>query len=113
MTLVRLKTALWAIYKDTNMRDYVKTSDYPYAAYLMLNGYTLLGCVDPEDGEGRYDFYLTHADDDIRFNIIDHSNELRDKYQYEPKGFRDFYIHLRQLRRKTQNPIKKAELGVE
>lgn len=93
------------------MKDFVKTSDFPYAAYLMLNGYTLLGCVDPGNGDGRYDFYLTHADNDIRDKIIEHASELRDQYQYEPKGFREFYIHLRMLRRKTRSPIPLEELA--
>lgn len=92
------------------MKDYVKTSDFPYAAYLMTSaGYTLLGCIDPENGEGRFDFYLTHGDEEVRKNIIDHSTELRDKYQYQPKGFREFYLHLRTLRKATRNPISLSQ----
>lgn len=94
------------------MKDFTKTSDYPFAAYLMLQGYTLLGCVDPGKEDGRYDFYLTHADPEIRVNIVDNANELRDKYQFEPKGFREYYIHLKTLRRGTRNPIKAAEFDL-
>lgn len=93
------------------MKDYIKTSDYPYAAYLMLKGYTLLGCIDPQDQTGRYDFYLTHSDEEIRERIQDHANELRDEYQFSPQGFRDYYIHLRRLRRSTRSPITKEEMA--
>lgn len=91
------------------MKDFIKTSDTAFAAYLMLEGYTALGCVDDgtidQRGNTRLNFYFTHADKDIRENIVDHSNELRDRYQYEPRSYREYFLHLRHLRKMTRSPL--------
>ena len=97
-------------------KEYVKTSDTPYAAYLMLNGYTLLDCIDtgklsPFSGKPCFDFYLTHSDESIRTNIQEHANELRDFYQNESKGFREFFLHIKLLNRKARSPRKLEEYG--
>lgn len=95
-----------------NYKDYTKTSDTPFAAYLMLQGYTVLGCVDPGNTDGRYDFYFTHSSPEIRDNIDDKTTELRDRYQYESIGYREFYLNLKTLRRMTRNPIRKSDFDL-
>lgn len=91
-------------------KDYIKTSDTPYAAYLMLHDFTLLGCVDtgkvsPHSGMPSYEFFLSHSDEDKRNNIHEHANELRDRFQSETGGFREFYLHLKLLNKKARNPL--------
>jgi hypothetical protein len=92
------------------MEDYIKTSDTPYAAYLMLFDYTLIGCVDPEDESGKYEFYLTHSDPETRDRIHIHSSELRDKLYSEDIKFISFFKHYRMLIRKTHSPLRLSEL---
>lgn len=91
--------------------EYVKTSDMPYAAYLMLHGYTYLATVDPEDGTRRYEFYFTHTDPETRENIVFHSSELRDELQGQESDYVKFYKHLRMLRKTTyeERVIRKSE----
>jgi hypothetical protein len=90
------------------MNDIYKTSDTPFAAYLMLEGYTHLGCVDngevSKSGHPRIDHYLTHSEEDIRLKIHEHTNELRDMFQSEPKGFREYYIKLHLAKKKVRSP---------
>lgn len=99
------------------MKDFYKTSDTAFAGYLMVEGFTVLGCVDDntldERGNTRLNFYFTHSDEDIRQKIDEYCNELRDKYQYETKSFREYFLYLKHLRKLTRNPIdpKKFEKG--
>lgn len=95
--------------------EYVKTSDTAFAAYLMLNGYTLLDAVDNGEkspsGYDRIDLYLTHSEEDIRTNISIHSNELRDEFQSTPKSFRDYYLCLHRAKKKVRNPRKMGDFN--
>lgn len=80
----------------------------------MLNGYTLLGCVDEGEvsdfsGLPKYSFYLTHSDDAIRADLMENASLLRDEYQTSPHGYREYFLHLKLLTKKTRNPIRKED----
>lgn len=93
------------------MNDLYKTSDTPFAAFLMLNGYTHVGCVDngeaSKSGNARIDHYLTHADEAVRVRIHEHANDLRDQFQGEPKGFLEYSRMLHVAKKKVRNPHTK------
>lgn len=97
------------------MKDYVKTSDTPFAAYLMLHDFTLIACVDtgkvsPHSGLPSYEFFLTHHKPDKREIIQEYANELRDVFQSETDGYREFFLHLKLLNRKARNPVTQREV---
>jgi hypothetical protein len=95
-----------------NSKDYYKTSDSAFAAFLMLHDYTLLDAVD--DGEvgdrgfPRINLYLTHNDEVTRNNIHEEANKLRDEFQMRDKSFRQYFIHLQLVRKKLRTPIDSA-----
>ena len=98
------------------MKDYVKTSDTPFAAYLMLHDFTLLGCVDtgktsPHSGMPCYEFFLSHSEEDKRENIQEYANELRDVFQSETGGYREFFLHMKLLNRKARSPMTLKDVG--
>lgn len=82
-------------------QEYVKTEDWPFAAYLMLNDYTYIATVDPENNTRRYEFYLTHSDPAIREDIVAHSNKLRDRLQGEDYDYIKYFKFIRKLRKST------------
>lgn len=90
-------------------KDYVTTSDQAFAAYLMINGYTAITCVDPENGSPRFDYYLTHADHDIQDNLYEHMNMLRDKFASEDKKYLEYRNHLKKLKALAFNPVRKSQ----
>lgn len=89
--------------------NHTKTSDLAFAAYLMLHDFTVIGCIDPENGEGRYDFYLTHSDPDVREAIHEQVIKLRDQFASTDFKYADYYRHTRFLRRKAANPVRKSQ----
>lgn len=90
-------------------KDYVTTSDIDFAAYLMLNDFTFITCVDPEDGGKRYDFYLTHSDQDVRERIFENVNKMRDDFASIDRRFSEFHKYIKKLRSATYEPIRKSE----
>lgn len=90
------------------MDEHITTSDLAFAAYLMLHDFTVIGCVDPENGGRRFDFYLTHSDPEIRKDIHLVVNKHRDAFASTDFSYADYYRHTRLLRRKAANPIRKS-----
>jgi hypothetical protein len=94
-------------------KDYIKTDDTTFAAFLMLHDYTALGAVDSgstgQTGKPRYDIYLTHADPEIRDIIQEHSSDLRDLLNGDDYGYIRFFKHYRKLTSMMHNPIDKEK----
>lgn len=92
-------------------KDYIKTDDTTFAAFLMLHDYTALGAVDSGElgmtGKPRYDIYLTHADQEVRDAIQEHASELRDRLNGDDYQFIRFFKHYKKLTSLMHNPINK------
>lgn len=94
-------------------KDFVKTDDTAFAAFLMLHDYTALGAVDEgiigPTGKPRYYIYLTHADEDVRSRILEHSSELRDKLNGIDFSYIQFFKHYRKLATLMHRPLNPEE----
>jgi len=97
----------------TYNREYVKTSDKPFAGYLMLKGYTAISCVDEgiydQRGNPRFSFYLTHSDPEIRKEITNHMSEMRELFETTEEQFQLFHKRMKHLHKLAQNPVKLSD----
>jgi hypothetical protein len=97
------------------MKDFIKTSDTAFAAYLMLKEYTHLGCVDngeaSESGHPRLDHYLTHSNEVVRDTIAEHASELRDEFMGQTDGYRQYYLMLHKAKKQLRRPLNIKEMG--
>ena len=95
-------------------KDYIKTSDMSYGAYLMLQGYTAIACVDDgvkdQRGNPRFSFYFTHTQDDIRDRILEHANEMREAFETVDENFQLFHKRVKHLHKLSMNPVRLEDL---
>lgn len=86
--------------------DLYITSDIALAAYLLLNGYELLGAIDT--GTKRKEFGLTHTDPNVLANMdVDIQHKA---WEFEGNDCKVFYRQIKTLHHSLDEPIKKEDL---
>lgn len=95
-----------------------KTSDTPFAAYLCMRGYTLLGAID--NGSFRHELCLTTVEDvrpdQMHLDILQKQDEFRALFQHPHDtdgrrvGFEDYWIKIKMCTRAVKNPIREEDL---
>lgn len=114
---------------ELKRKDFYVTSSAPFAAYLMLRGYDLLGTFDEgitgPNGKPKLFFGLMPTDDEllnarqplkaVETDIQDKFDEFENVYLEIPRGdhgkvnIRQYYLHTRTVFRSLDDAIRKPQ----
>lgn len=84
-----------------------RTSDYQFAAFLCLHGYTLAGAMPADDGTQRVVLFLFWTKPD---EIDIHANILALREDYDRGRYQAYANKLNMCRKSIRNPITEEQL---